>query len=110
MRHISNSVLNEKERNFFVFKRIQSLYKKPTEEQIHHSTTDRGGKDEVCSLIPDSFLPPHFGLLDRPEVWVVDHAVLIDLYGGNDPTGRQHGVLLFSSRIILDNKMVADGK
>lgn len=55
---------------------------------------------------PDSFLPPHFGFLDRPEVGVVDHAVLAGLGGGNDPTGRQHGVLFFSSRIILEDKLV----
>lgn len=109
MRHISNSVLDEKNETFCLQKNPVTV-QKPTEEQIHHSTTDRGGKDEVCSLIPDSFLPPHFGFLDRPEVWVVDHAVLVDLYGGNDPTGRQHGVLFFSSRIILVSKMVADGK
>lgn len=58
----------------------------------------------------DSFLPPHFGFFDRPEVWVVDHAVLVSLCGGNDPAGRQHGVLFFGSGIILEDKMVADRK
>lgn len=59
---------------------------------------------------PDSFLPPHFGLLDRPEVRVVDHAVLIDLRGGHHPTGGQHGVLLLSSRIILRTKWLHVGE
>lgn len=64
----------------------------------------------VASRDCDSFLPPDFGLLDRPEVRVVDHAVLASLGGGNDPVGRQHGVLLLSSRIILEDKQVTDGK
>lgn len=60
-------------------------------------------------IIPDSLLPPHFGFLDRSEVRVIDHAVLVGLGGGNDPAGRKHGVLLLSSRIILEDKTVAQG-
>lgn len=52
--------------------------------------------------VADSFLPPHFGLLDRPEVRVVDHVVLADLRGGNDAAGREHGVLFVGSGIILN--------
>lgn len=51
--------------------------KKATAGQIHQRPTASSKMKPVAS--PDSFLPPHFGLLDRPEVRVVDHAVLIDL-------------------------------
>lgn len=51
---------------------------------------------------PDSFLPPHFGFLDRTEVRVVDHVVLAGLCRGNDAAGRKHGVLFICSWIILN--------
>lgn len=51
---------------------------------------------------PSSFLPPHFGFLDRPEVRVVDHVVFVGFRGGNDAAGRKHGVLFVGSWIISD--------
>lgn len=83
---------------------------KSQQQKLIQTSTAAAKMKSVASCDRHSFLPPHFGFLDRPEVRVVDHAVLISLWGGNDPTGRQHGVLFFSARIILEDKMVAHRK
>jgi len=84
--------------------RSPSVYKNPTAVLVPSSLTGLLWQLRVCLFIKSSFLPPHFGLLDRPEVRVVDHAVLRGLYGGNDAAGRKHGVLFVRSWIILRGK------
>lgn len=71
-------------------------------ERNHRRNNRRGQRQSVSvRFCARSFLPPHFGFLDRPEVRVVDHVVLAGLCGGNAAAGGKHGVLLVSSRIVL---------
>lgn len=110
MRHVTNSVLGEKnKKNLSSLEASQCKNKKRSQRQKLIQTAVAAIRS-VASRHCHSFLPPHFGFLDRAEVRVVDHAVLVSLCRGNDPTGRQHGVLFFSSRIILVDKMVAQRK
>lgn len=98
------------EKKILVFIRNQPLLKKKKKKSTAEPDSAAATMKSVASRDCDSFLPPDFGLLDRPEVRVVDHAVLASLGGGNDPVGRQHGVLLLRSRIILENKQFTEGK
>lgn len=50
---------------------------------------------------PSSLLPPHFGLLDGPEVRVVDHVVVVGFGGRDAAAGGQHGVLFVGAGVVL---------